>query len=541
MYDEETPVLIVGGGLAGLSGALFLSHHGVPVLLVERRGGSMVHPRARSINPRSMELFRQVGLAGAIEENRSYSSHSESILFRARTLSGPERFRSPLDPPSTIGEITPAEWAPIDQDRLEAVLRDAALERGARVRFGTELVGLEQDGDGVTALLRERESGEERRVRAAYLVAADGNRSRIRRWEGIGTHGKGTLGHTLTFVFEADLSGPLRGRRLGVCHLDRPRTGTVLLQHDGERRWVFSTPYSPEDGESPEEFGDDRCTALVREAVGVPDLRVRVVPQMEDGTRVLGYELAARAADRLRSGRVLLVGDSAHVMPPTGAFGASTGIADAHNLAWKLAAVLRGEAGPALLDTYEQERLPVAELTVEQALAQLHGRTAERGGEESPFVAYDYYATVFGYRYVSAAVVGGPGGELPPALHPAELDGSPGTRAPHVAIGVAGQRRSVLDLFGERFVLLAGERADGWADGVRGVAARSGVPVGVHRVGADLHDPDGAFATAYRLDARGAVLVRPDGFVAWRADGPAEAPEAVLDGVMRRVLCATGA
>ncbi|WP_406728605.1 FAD-dependent monooxygenase [Streptomyces sp. GD-15H] len=572
MYDENPAVLIVGGGLAGLSSAVFLAAQDVPVVLVEKHTGAMVHPRARSINPRSVELFDQFGLVEQVLAHRSYSSRPGGLLFRGETLAGMEVFRSPLDPPSTVGTVTPKPWAPIDQDKLETVLRDRAVELGADIRFAAEMVSFEQDAEGVTAVVRDRASGTKKTLRAGYLVAADGNRSPIRTGLGIGTHGRGLIGSTMTLVFEADLTEPLRGRRLGVCHLDRPVTGTVLLQHDGECRWVFSMPYDPERGETLADFDDERCVALVREAIGVPDLDVAIVPQLADGTKVLGYELAARVADRFREGRVLLVGDAAHVMPPTGAFGASTGIADAHNLAWKLAAVHHKEADPALLDSYDAERRPVAELTVAQALLQLDRRTkapsaqpgsagAEAGepkaarpgaGEQksagtdaSPFRPYEYYATVLGYCYRSAAV---PGADpaLPPALPPGELRGRPGTRAPHLPVEHAGTEASTLDFYGRGFVLLAGTGLSGdrWANALDTAAARLGVAARARRLartGAELTTRETSWADAHGVGAGGAVLVRPDGFVAWRAHGPAgtaqeaaEELERVLRGVLAR-------
>ncbi|MFJ9584801.1 FAD-dependent monooxygenase [Streptomyces acidicola] len=537
MYDENPSVLIVGGGLAGLSCAVFLAHRKVPVLLVERHEGTMVHPRARSINPRSIELYDQFGLVDTIMANRSYSSRSDGSLFRGETLSGIEIFRSPLDPPSTVGQVTPKPWAPIDQDKLETILRDRAVRLGADVRFSTEMVSFGQDDQGVTAVIRDRGTGEERTVRATYLVAADGNRSRIRSALGVGTHGHGLIGTTMTLVFEADLTEPLRGRRLGVCHLDRPTPGTVLLQHDGERRFVFSMPYHPERGEKLEDFDDERCVALVREAIGVPDLPVTIAPQLADGTKVLSYELAARVADRFQVDRVLLIGDAAHVMPPTGAFGASTGIADAHNLAWKLAAVHHKEAEPELIDTYDAERRPVAELTVEQALLQLWRRTDTHGGDSgngrgtrpapSPFVPYEYYATVLGYRYRSAAVLGAEGDDVPAALPPGELLGRPGTRAPHLAVLRDGGEASSLDLYGDGFILLTGTGPVGdiWADALAEAASRLGTAARAYRVGgsadtgADLV-AETSWNEAHGVGAEGAVLVRPDGFVAWRVGKP---------------------
>jgi putative polyketide hydroxylase len=529
---EQTTVLIVGAGLAGLSTAVFLAEFGIATRLVERRDSALIHPRARTINPRSMELYRQIGLADTILAARSFTDHEGSILFRATTLAGPELFRAPLRTPQAAGDLSPCSWAPIDQDKLEALLLERAQARGVATSFGTELTGLSQDAAGVVADVLDRRTGARQRIRAAYLVAADGNRSRIRDQLGIGTHGHGTIGHTATMVFEADLEPYLKGRRLGVCHLDTPGPGTVLLSHDGVRRWVFSMPYRPDAGETLEDFDDRRCGALIRQAVGDPTLAVRVVPQLADGTRVLAYEVAARVADRFRDDRVFLVGDAAHVMPPTGAFGASTGIADAHNLAWKLAAVLAEGADERLLDTYDAERRPVAELTVEQALGQLTKRTGAPVPGADVFHPLDYYATVLGYRYRSAAVVDAPTG-LPPALPPRELSAQPGTRAPHVPLHEGSRTLSTLDLFGREYVLLTGSE-HAWAAAVAGLDDRW-PRVTVRRIGHELTDPVGGWADRYGVSATGAVLVRPDGFVAWKVVDLVDAPAAALSAVVDRL------
>jgi putative polyketide hydroxylase len=532
-HQEETPVLVVGGGLVGLATAVFLAHRDVPVIVAERRSDTLIHPRARTINPRSVELLRQVGLEEAVLAECAAPGDSLSILLRAETLDGPERFRAPLDRPAELGDLSPCQWARIDQDRLELLLQRHAERLGADLRFHTEADLVAADADGVTVALRDRRSGRERIVHSDYLVAADGNRSSVRHHRSIGTHGQGTIGHTLTFTFDADLTGPLRGRHIGVCHLDRPASGTVLLPHDGVRRWVFSTPYHPDRGERLEDFDEARCVALVRAAIGIADLDVSIVAQLANGTTVLGYEVAARVADRFQDGRVFLVGDAAHVMPPTGAFGASTGIADAHNLAWKLAAVLHKQAGASLLATYDAERRPVAELTVNQALLQLRSRTeAAPAPGAAPFVPLNYYATVFGYRYRSTAVPGPVDDTDPEVLAPDRITGQPGFRAPHARLDITGER-SVLDLFGDSFVLLAGPADGGWLAAAATVADRLEIPLRAYRSGAGS-------ATVWRqnfgVGPTGAVLVRPDGFVAWRVTAPPANPVSTLDSVLRGLL-----
>jgi putative polyketide hydroxylase len=538
--DYHTPVLVVGGAVVGLSAALFLSWQGVQPLLVERHASALLHPRARGVNPRTVELYRSVGLEKTIFAARSLTADfSRKMMVRAETLAGPERFSAPLtdEAPEITDEVTPCRWCAIDQNRLEEILAARAKELGADVRYSTQLLSFEQHADEVIAVVREMATGAERTVRAQYLVAADGYHSSIRDLLGVETDGPGTLMQTLSVVFKADLSGPLRGRDLGLGYFDRPETGTLLIPLDGSR-WVFYTPYHPERGETVESFDDSRCVEAIRAAVGMPQLDVENIEVQlpASGTKVLGFEVASQVAERFRDGRVFLAGDAAHTMVPTGAFGASTGIQDVHNLAWKLAAVIKGAAASELLDTYEVERQAIARFTAEQAMTHLRRRT----GQAKHGTAMGYAATILGYRYRSDAVVTEEDHGGPPALDPRTL-GRPGTRAPHLVLELKDERLSTLDLFGQRFVLLTGSDGTTWRRAAEPVGQRLGVDLAVYQVGESgqddaLVDVDGRWSDAYGVSSAGAVLVRPDGFVAWRSQAPEEHPKRVLEEVLARVL-----
>ncbi|MEV6332726.1 FAD-dependent monooxygenase [Streptomyces sp. NPDC051909] len=538
---EQTPVLIVGGAVVGLSTALFLARRGIRPLLVERHPGALGHPRARVINPRTVEVFRAAGLEEEIFADRSLTSElSEKLMVRAETLAGPEIFSAPMqdEAPELTSEVTPCTWCSIDQDKLERIVARRAAELGAELRWSTELVGFEQDEDGVTATLRDTATGAASTVRTQYLIGADGVRSAVREAAGIAVEGPGTLIHTVSVVFKADLTEPLRGRDLGLGYFDQPDTGTLLMPLDGSR-WVFYTPFHPERGERLEDFDEARCIEAIRAAIGVPGLAVDglEVQVEKTGEKILGFDISAGLAERYRAGRVFLAGDAAHTMPPTGAFGAATGIQDADNLAWKLAAVLQRTAGPALLDSYEAERRPVARFTIDYALAELQERSHDQDDDGRP----SYAAAILGQLYPAGALL--PEGadttdaeELPPALDPRVL-GRPGTRAPHTAVSCRGKELSTLDLFGEAPVLLAGPEGIGWEHAAGPAAQRLGVDLDVYRIGGEsVADPAGDWASRYGVDADGAVLVRPDGFVAWRSAGAADEPQARLEEVLTQVL-----
>ncbi|MFC4148495.1 FAD-dependent oxidoreductase [Micromonospora mangrovi] len=520
MTDRHHPVLIVGGGLTGLSTAVFLAWHGASATLVERHPGTSEHPKARAINPRTMEVFGAVGMAEAVRAGRSPIS-GNTDLVHVETLAGHERMRMPSATPEAIDRISPASWTLIDQNQLEPILRRRAEEVGVDLRFGTELVALSQDGDGVRATLRERSSGSEYDVTADHLVAADGSRSPVRALLGIGHHGPGVITELVSFFFDADLTEALRGRRIIAAYVNNDEVRGTIIPLDNDRRWVMNVSYFPDRGQRAEDFDDQRCTAIVRAAVGVSDLPVTIV----GGSRP-GWDISARVADRMRDGRVLVAGDAAHVMPPTGAFGASTGIQDAYNLAWKLALVHRGLAGPALLDSYDQERRPVAERTVEQAMLRFAIREGKRFEDVAGGMVSEETMT-FGYRYPCGAFLPEQGTD-DTLEDPFTPGGRPGARAPHVILGDF----STIDLFGRNFVVLANGGEPDWAAAATSAGAKFGVQVDTHAIEPEVP----GFAERYGLQPGGAALIRPDGFVAWRtARRPAD-PGAALIEALRTVL-----
>ncbi|MFE0439482.1 FAD-dependent oxidoreductase [Streptomyces nigra] len=534
---ESVPVLVVGGSLVGLSTSVFLGRLGIQHLLVERHEGTSTHPRGRGNNVRTMEIYRTAGVEPRIREAARVLSGNDGIL-QVDTLTGSRRrwIIGDISGGMDITRVSSSDWCLCSQNDLEPVLLAYARELGADIRFGSEVVSFEQDGEGVRAEILDRASGATRVVRAEYLVAADGPRSPVRTRLGIGQSGPGELFHNVSVTFRSrNLKDHVGKKRFVVCYVTDPEGEGALLPVDNQERWVIHVPWYPARGETLDDFTDERLTGHIRAAAGVDDIDVEITGRAP-------WHASKRVADAYGEGRVLLAGDSVHEMPPTGAFGSNTGIQDAHNLAWKLAAVLRGWAGPELLDTYEAERRPVALETGTRACVQAadeqHPGFSPTGRNDDPA---DLMTVALCYRYASRAVVDAPA-QRPVVPDAFELGGEPGSRAPHMWVIRDGSRISTLDLYEQSFVLLAGSGGQKWRTAVQKASANLGVPVEAYLVGTGPdHDlapeADADWAELHGTAEDGAVLVRPDGFVAWRADAAMPDADRVLTNVLQSVLC----
>ncbi|AKZ58138.1 putative polyketide hydroxylase [Streptomyces ambofaciens ATCC 23877] len=631
---HRVPVLIVGGSLVGLSTSVFLGRLGIRHTLVERHAGTSIHPRGRGNNVRTMEIFRVSGTEPDIRKAAATLADNHGI-FQTPTLVGDagEWLFKEMDAGGGLARFSPSSWCLCSQNDLEPELLTHATNLGGDLRFGTELLSFEHDAEGVTAIVKSRETGEHTTIRADYLVAADGPRSPVREQLGIGQSGPGDLFHNVSITFRSRrLADVVGDRRFIVCYLTSEEADGALLPVDNRENWVFHAPWHPERGETVEDFTDERCADHIRRAIGAPDLDVEI-------TGKAPWHAAQRVARSYRAGRVLLAGDSAHEMSPTGAFGSNTGIQDAHNLAWKLAAVLEGWAGEGLLDTYDAERRPVAEATSARAA----GRSVEHshpgfepppgmgaGGPGGPGAAggpggpggpsgrpagapggapaagpggpggpggapggpgggfggpggapggpggapggapggpggapggpggapggpgggpggspqRGILNVALGYRYPQGAVVGADPA-TPVVPEGLDLTGAPGSRAPHLWLRRRddGARLSTLDLYEDSLVLLSDvAQPTGWHEAATHLASDLRVPLKSYRVGgtqeADLSpdDEDTDWARAHGVTRGGAVLVRPDSFVAWRSPGPAPDPQSMLRQVVRTVL-----
>ena len=502
MAHEEIPVLIVGGSLIGLSSAMLLGHHGVPALVVERHAGTAIHPRAGHFQLRTLEMLRQAGLEDDVRAASLLTYHPNGGINAVESLAGREIATYIKELNEGVEGFSPTVRVFINQDVLEPIIRRRAIELGATVRNRTEVVDLEQDDSGVTATLRDLDRVEDSVVRARYVIAADGNRSPMRARLGIGMEGYGELSRSITIYFKADCASLLQGRKQGVMYVHNPTLrGFFRLDRTGGTGFLVINTVG-EDVTSPEAVNvsdgltDERTRELLRAAIGTDEVSMEVL-------NVAHWRAEANVATTMALGRVFLAGDAAHVVPPNGGYGGNTGVQDALNLAWKLAAVIKGEAGEALLDTYDVERRPLARLTVEQAYTRYATRVVPERGMDNVEPLIDDLTMEIGLVVRSSAVIPDSHDEDDGALHvhPALSRGRPGTRAPHVTLG---DGRSTLDLFGRNFALLRGTQAPD-AD----------VPPGVD---AHVIEPDG-FPDAYGISAEGAALVRPDGIVAWRSHG----------------------
>jgi 2-polyprenyl-6-methoxyphenol hydroxylase-like FAD-dependent oxidoreductase len=530
MYDENVPVLIVGAGPVGLSTAVFLGRHGVRTLVIEKRADTSLLPRAPGLQARTMELFRAAGLGKEIRALEIGDSHPffEGGILRVNTFSeiaDAEVLEAPsLDGPT----ISPERVMGCGQDRYEVVLAEKAREFGGQVRFGNRLLSMDQDDDGVTAQIEDVKTGVVSTVRASYLIGADGAGSSVRQALGVTRSGRGTVFNALSIYFRApELEEILADRPFILCYATAGGTMTGLSRLHGRDPWLAAPVYFPEKGESPADFTDERCVEIVRAASGKPDMHVEIMAKVP-------WEGSQLVAEHFRVGRVFLAGDAAHVHPPAGGFGANTGIHDAHNLAWKLAGALQGWAGAELLDTYHDERHAVGAAMAEQAMVRNRIRHGYATDEVRAQMVDDIIITL-GYRYFSQAVATE---ERRPVLTaPLELVGEPGTRAPHVWLERDGERLSTIDLFWDSYVLLTGSDGGAWHEAAAQLAERTGVPLRTVRIGADgdYASVDGDWAAAFGVSPRGAILVRPDAFVAWRSTDSQPEPEKVLADVLGQV------
>lgn len=528
----STPVLIVGGGITGLTAALFLLQHGITPLLVEKHKATSVHPRSRGFDIRAMELLRELGLAEEIREAGKALSPAWGILRGhnlIETLNRPaaesrERvsFPSQMAALKKLADLSPESGARCTQNLAEPLLLEAAIQRGAKVYFSHELIELDERPTNVSATVRNRQTGEVMTVEADYLIAADGSKSPIRTQLNIPTTGPGSLADFMNIYFEADLTELVKGREFSLMLIDEPDLTGFVTSINNSDKWVFQLRLDPEKGLTEQKVGEEELIHILRRAIGDEQLAVKIINAMP-------WQLTVRIADRFQHNRIFLAGDSAHTMTPYGGKGANTGIQDAHNLAWKLAAVVKGFAGEGLLTTYHVERHPVGAF-----YALRSGQMAGHNGLVKEEVVMRKMKSFIGlpdYRYESSAVIDGIS-MVESNDNLLDILGLPGTRIPHVWLDQA-QQQSTLDLINGHFLLLLTKEDKALNEQVADLIRSTGLPLNIF-VMAETDFAFPAWQQATNMHNDELMIIRPDGFIAYRKAKGAQEVGAVIQQILSR-------
>ena len=570
----ETDVLVVGAGPAGAATSVFLGKHGIRTLMISRHGGTAETPRAHITNQRAMEALRDAGLEQQCMKHASPGTHIEHS-FWLRSMAGEELARTFAwgNDPRRSGEYaltSPCTMSDLPQTRLEPILVTEAAHLGVDVRFGWELQSFEQDEEGVTAIVAERLSGQPVTVRARYMVGADGARGRVVEQLGlplVGIHG---LGNVFNVLCDIDLSRCVEHRHGSLYSVIQPGSSywapvAVFRMVEPWTQWLVAL-IVPQAAGKPEPTEAD-FEQRIRESIGDDKLPIKILSTSM-------WTINDVYAERFAAGRVFCMGDSVHRHPPTNGLGSNTCIQDAFNLAWKLALVVQGKAGPGLLDSYDAERQPVGQQIVARANKSFlqnntvwdllgggtrtvmgpedhaavfdtrEGRTTLRAEVDRMKYEYHAHGVEMQRAYVSGAVLADGSPEVAPREDD-ELIYRPNTRPgsvlPHVWLTrrAPSPRISTLDVAGKgSFMLFTGPGGEAWRDAALRAAKATGVAVGVTSIGAfcDYEDPYGWWADYAGTEEDGAVLVRPDHVVAWRLGGLPDDPGAALTEALRSIL-----
>lgn len=577
--DLQTDVLVIGSGPAGSSAGLFLSTYGVDNIVITKYRWTANTPRAHITNQRTVEIMRDMGIEGDVQEKATPHEMMGETVF-CNSLAGEEigRVRTWGTHPAREADYqlaSPSMNCDLPQTLFEPILIGHAAKRGSRVRFDTEYLSLEQDSDGVSVLVRDRLSGHEYRIRARYVIAADGGRSKVAADLDLPMEGQMDVAGSMNIVFKADLAPLVRHRPSVLYWVLQPGAsiggiglGLVRMVRPWHE-WLITWGYDI--SQEPPELSDEMATDIVHNLIGDETVPVEIESMSLWGNNKM-------YATQYRSGRVFAVGDAVHRHPPSNGLGSNTSIQDSYNLAWKLAYVLDGHAGAGLLDSFDPERAPVGKQIVLRAnksidefgaildalgldpntdVETMHERMAARTDNTDEAVRqreqlrealelkdyeFNAHGVELGQRYQSCAVVndGTPEPEYTrdPELyyHPTTW---PGARLPHCWLGHADKRVSTHDLTGKgRFTLLTGIAGQAWVDGAEKVAADLDITLAAYTIGPGRQYTDlyGDWARLREVAESGCVLVRPDTHVAWRSTDMAADPVTTLRETLASIL-----
>lgn len=546
------PVIVLGAGPVGLGAALELARCRIPSILIERKDTTSSQPSISYFNTRSMEIARGWGRKVYDELRELDLCAAQVTEMRAEPLQAGADVRSAESRTNApaADAISSVRATMCTQDKIEQVLlRQAQCHNLVDVRFCQQMVafirGDDPEDEGVIIQVRNPSTGQLSIIHGAALVAADGAHSTMRAELNMPMHGAARLSHSIHCCFTASLGQVTRNSARIQLLNQHDHAAGVLQALQEKDQWLCRISVSEQDW-STHIFTPQWCAQWIREVVGQPDLAVQV-------HSVGKWQQNALLAEQLVVGNVVLLGDAAHMFTHAQGMGVNTGLHGMHNAMWKLALWLHGKAGRRLLDTYTTEHRALARWMADhwtQLLSPL-GQTAlnSQPNDAHTFLAQEPWESNPGHAYPIGLELGGlyesravcPDGSVPPQCMAPYREyiptGRPGHRAPHVWLRHGDERLSTLDLWGPEFTVLAGAQGNAWASTVQAVAKQTHLDMQFHLIGGlGWSDEDNDFQTRYGLQADGAVLVRPDGYVAWRSSQWSEQAAQQLMTTLQRIL-----